>query len=141
MATNKDKIMIVLQSSKTHDEGCRPQIIYIESNRNEKSGAYLHRNFCPFTLINDFVVARHQQLYSMDEPLFIFRDGSPVLPYHARLVLKAMIARLGLNSNLYNIHSMRIGRSSDLFRYRYTIEEIKFKGRWKSNTVYKYIRN
>ena len=39
IAQNKDKILLVLYSSKTHTKGSRPQKIKITSNRNEKSGS------------------------------------------------------------------------------------------------------
>ena len=39
IAQNKDKILLILYSSKTHTKGSRPQKIKITSNRNEKSGS------------------------------------------------------------------------------------------------------
>ena len=46
---NKNKLMIVLHSSKTHSEGDKPQIIKIRSTDNchQKNDAI----FCPFKLI------------------------------------------------------------------------------------------
>ena len=41
MATNKDKLLLVLYTSKTHGLGQRPQKIKITSNRSEKTGSYL----------------------------------------------------------------------------------------------------
>ena len=35
LAKNKDKLLLVLYSSKTHDEGSRPQKIKITSNKYE----------------------------------------------------------------------------------------------------------
>ena len=52
IANNKDKILIHLYTSKTHSMANRPQKIRITSNRDGKSSNYLHRNFCPFRLIN-----------------------------------------------------------------------------------------
>ena len=54
-ALNKDKLLIVLYSSKTHSIGMRPQKISITSNFTEKSGFYLRRNFCPFDLVNHYI--------------------------------------------------------------------------------------
>ena len=73
IATNKDKLLIILQSSKTHDEGCKPQKVKTESNRSERSGAYLQRNFCPFALIRRFIQIRDKVIANEDEPFFIFR--------------------------------------------------------------------
>ena len=48
IAMNKDKIMLILYSSKTHSKESRPQKIKITVNHSERSGHYVHRNFCPF---------------------------------------------------------------------------------------------
>ena len=77
---------------------------------------------------------------SLTEPLFIFRDGSPVRPQHARSVLKMALKNLQLDPSLYNTHSFRIGRATDLFKKGFSLEQIKQYGRWKSNAIYKYLR-
>ena len=38
MAPNKDKLLLVLYSSKTHDKESRPQKITITSNNIERTG-------------------------------------------------------------------------------------------------------
>ena len=77
-----------------------------------------------------------------EETFFIFRKGEfPVKPHNIREVLKKCIKNLHLDDTLYSFHSLRIGRSSDLRKYGYTIDEIQTCGRWKSNAVYKYLRN
>ena len=47
---------------------------------------------------------------------------------------------LGLDDKLYGMHSLRIGRTTDLIKFNYSIEEIKIMGHWRSNVVFKYIR-
>ena len=139
MAYNKDKLLIILYSSKTHDKGLGPQKIKITSNRQEKSGHYLHRHFCPFQLVRQYLKLRGNYTNDTDQ-FFIFSDGSPVTPYHTRSTLKEIFKRLNLNSNLYGMHSFRIGRTTDLIKYGYTIDEVKLMGRWRSNVIFKYIR-
>ena len=139
IATNKDKILLVLYSSKTHDKASRPQKIKITSNRNEKSGNYTHKHFCPFKLLRQYMNARGGY-DSIQEQFFVFKDLSHVTPEHARHVLYSIIQHLNLNSKLYGMHSLRIGRTTNLITYNYSIEEIKLMGRWKSNVVFKYIR-
>ena len=51
LATNKDKLLMILYSSKTHDLSARAQKIKITSNRSEKSGCYMHRYFCSFKIL------------------------------------------------------------------------------------------
>ena len=136
MATNKDKLLVVLYSSKTHSVADRPQKIKIISNRSEGSGRYWHRNFCPFKLMSTFLLARGSYIDVM-EPLFVYKDKTAD---SARKVLKEIIVSLGLDSAVYDMHSLRIGRASDLIKFGYSVEEVKRMGCWRSNVVYKYIR-
>ena len=71
----------------------------------------------------------------------MFKDKSPVGAEPARKLLRKAITFIGLDSALYDMHSLRIGRASDLIKYNYTVEEVQRLGRWKSNVVYKYIRS
>ena len=120
VGTNKDKILIILYSSKTHNEGSRPQKIKITSNQTEKSDNYRARHFCPFQVMRDHLRVR-QGYNSVSEPLFVYKDKSPVMAEQARTFLHLMISNIGLESKLYDMHSFRIGRSSDLIKYNYTI--------------------
>ena len=139
LATNKDKLLLVLYSSKTHSEANRPQKIKIVSNKSEKSGKYLQRNFCPFKIIRHYLKI-HGGYESVAEPLFVFRDKSKVASEQARKLLRICLKNLGLDATLYDMHSLRIGRASDLIKFHYSIEEVKRLGRWRSNVVYKYVR-
>ena len=60
MATNKDKLLLILYSSKTHGKGQRPQKIRITSNRTEKTGHYAQRHFCPFAVLRRYINLRWQ---------------------------------------------------------------------------------
>ena len=136
VAANKNKIRIILYTSKTHDKSNRSQEIKISSS---ESTGKREKFFCPFQLLRSFMKLRG--CYNSDEDnLFIFSDGqTPVTQHHVRAVLKDAISALNLNSDLYNFTSFRIGRASDLLKFGFDIETIKRLGRWKSNTVYKYI--
>ena len=57
------------------------------------------------------------------------------------MILKLMINKTGLNCELYSMHSLRIGSTSDLIKLQYPIEVVKRLGRWKSNAIYQYIRH
>ena len=138
-ALNKDKILIVLYSSKTHSVAMRPQKIKITSNILEKSGFYARRNFCPFTLVNQYMSARGG-FEDGNEQFFVFKDGIPVSANNARNILKTCLQNLGLDPTVYGMHSLRVGRTTDLIKYNYSIDEVKRMGRWRSNIVYRYIR-
>ena len=139
VAKNKENFLLVLYSSKTHDLKNLPQKIKITSNRNERMGNYVHRHFCPFKLIKLFLQERGNYM-DENEPFFVFRDKKAVNAEAARKLLRTLLKNLSLDGLLYDMHSFRIGRTSDLAKSGYTIPEIQRMGIWHSNVVYKYIR-
>ena len=134
---NKNKILIVLYTSKTHGLESPPQEIKISGIQKN---AKIKRHFCPFQLVRNFISLRGSY-QTESEIFFVFRDGHSVKPSHARIVLSTMLSNLNLNAKLYSFHSFRIGRTNELFRHGVDIETIKKIGHWKSNAVYKYLRN
>ena len=83
---------------------------------------------------------RGKEYYSDDEPFYIFRDRSHVKPEQVRNVLRKMLSELNLNPKLYDTHSFRIGRATDLKKFNVQFEQIKSLGRWRSNAIYSYLR-
>ena len=151
LADDNSKVMLVLRSSKTHTTGMRPQTIKIRANSLEVDDqesqitktamrARQHKLFCPVKYAKKFVSIR-PPLKSNKEQFLVFQDNSPLRDYHMRNTLRSVIDKLGLNSNLYDVHSFRIGKATDLMREKMDIEEIKRIGRWRSNAVYDYLRN
>ena len=138
IAMNKNKILLVLYTSKTHGLNQRPQKIIITSLNEKAIGhsagrKFVERNFCPFMLLRNYLRLRGDYS-SPTEQLFVFRDASePVKPSHAATVLKNAIKSLGLDNTLYSMHSYRIGRTSDLIKDGYSVETVKRLGRWRSN--------
>ena len=65
---------------------------------------------------------------------------SPVKAENLRSILRLLLDRINLDSSMYDVHSFRIGRTCDLHKFGYTIDQIKAMGRWKSNAVYRYLR-
>ena len=142
LAKNKDKLLMILYTSKTHGLGSKPQKIKITAHdkREHTKEKVVHRHFWPFILVRDYLQKRGG--YNTEsEQLFIFSDGSPVKPQNAAMILKTALTNMGLNNNLYSFHSFRIGRTSDLIKMGYPLEVVKRLGRWKFNAVYKYIRS
>ena len=145
---NKDKIMVVLYSSKTHGAESYPQKIKITATDensfkvkgNDKDDKMQQRIFCPFQTIRKYMEYRGSY-DSDDENFYVFRDKSIVQPQQAREMLKSCIEALRLDPSLYNFHSLRGGRSQDLLlKEGLTISEICRAGRWTSNAVYKYLK-
>ena len=140
VALNKEKMLLVLYSSKTHDKSQQPQRIKIVANNIERIGSYKNRHFCPFKLLMHFISLRGD-FKNEDEQFFVFNGKIPVSADNAHAVLRTAINGLGLNGLLYDMHSLCKGRATDLFKYKYPVDEIKKLGRWHSNVVYKYIRS
>ena len=140
LALNEDKLLVVLLSSKTHGKESYPQKVKIVANKDGKFGQQ-HKFFCPFQLLHDYLVERGLFFDEDGEQLFVFGDYTPVTTNHARQILRTMLKNMGLDECLYDMHSLRIGRASDMIKFGASIEEVKMAGRWRSSCVYKYIRN
>ena len=139
IASNKQKMLILLYTSKTHSEAVKPQKIKITSLQHENQDRFTQRHFCPFKLLREYVNFRGNYI-TADEPFFVFSDHSAIKAGQARRLLKRTISKVGLNARNYDVHGLRIGRASDLIKAGYSVEDVKRLGRWKSNVVYRYIR-
>ena len=140
IALNKNKLLFLLRSSKTHCKSDLPQTVKITSSipRGKDFGKPANHIFCPFKMLKDFLLLRGK--YRDDEePFFVFSDRSPVTPIAVAKVLKAALRKGGFDASKYSFHSIRSGRCVDLLHHRVSIETIKKLGRWKSNAVYKYL--
>ena len=86
MGRNKNKILLVLYSSKTHSKESRPQQIKIaETIQNCKK--LNNKFFCPFSAIRNFMILRGG--YQNDqEQFFILSYRSPLTPKMACKTLK-----------------------------------------------------
>ena len=100
---NKNKIRIVLYSSKTHDKSKRPQEIKISAETKTQK-----RFFCRFTLLRSYM-AKRGSFRNTHENFFVFTDGSPVKQHQIRTVLRKYLLNLRLNADCYNLQSFRIG--------------------------------
>ena len=140
IGTNKNKILVVLYSFKTHSRSNYLQQIKITSeikpNRSDSKDDTVV--FCPFRVLQNYLCLRGGYRTENDN-FFVFSDGFPVKPAHVRTVLRKCIKNLNLNHTLYKGHSLRIGCSCDLLKAGLTVEQIKQIGRWKSNMIYKYL--
>ena len=148
---NSNKIMIVLYSSKTHGKESLPQKIRITGkssievtdpqscNTKFLSKHHKRSKFCPVQWAKHYISMR-KPIEDDSEQFLVFSDGSNLKAQHLRTLLRKILASFKLESNLYDTHSFRIGRATDLFKSGIDVETIKQIGRWKSNAVYKYLR-
>ena len=143
MGTIKSKILFIMNSSKTHDERNKPQMVKISykplalEQKTKIVNLVLDHN--QFILINDYMV--RPLTLNAKEQFFIFADNSAVRPEQLRTVLRTLITNMGLQAHLYNVHSLRIGRTGDLMRLSLSVETIKKIGCWRSNAVFTYLCN
>ena len=148
MGENKRKMLFILRTSKTHWKNMKPQLIKISSTPNNKIKLTKAQKIkaarkltppCPYELLDRYSKARGGY-YRENEPFFVFADHTPVTPHHVRSCLKRTICDAGFDESLYGTHSVRIGRSCDLYDLGLSVETIKRIGRWKSNAVFRYLR-
>ena len=148
-----NKLLLVLYSSKTHGLDSLPQKIRIigkslleVTNPSEdeivtsyKSKHFKQSKFCPVEWGKRYISMR-QPIIEDSEQFFIFSDGTNLQASHLRRLLRKILQSFQLDSNLYDTHSFRIGRATDLFKLGVSVDQIKQLGRWRSNAVYKYLR-
>ena len=146
VGVNKNKILFVLQSSKTHTKGDKPRLIKIQATplqTYKKQGSNKPKKLqlnCPFKTLKDYIAVR-LLLVSCDEPFFVYSDRTPVAEQNVRKTLRDIIGLMGLDSSYYSFHCFRVGRSCDLLNMGISVETIKKIGCWKSNAVFTYLRN
>ena len=150
IASNKKKILFLLRTSKTHWKNNKPQIIKITSYKKHQKPVGIIKKIkdsskelkfpCPYKLLRKYIRTRRKSK-SPEEPFFVFADNSPVKPCHVRNCLRTAIIGAGFQfPELYTVHSIRAGRTSDLMDLGLSIETIKKIGRWKSNAIFRYLR-
>ena len=130
---NKNKLMFVLFSSKTHTPESKPQIIKISGDsRHSSVKASVQRTelySCPFRLLKDYLHIR-KAVVSQEEPFFIFHDRTPVEARNLRSVLRESLRAMNMDHSRYLVHGLRSGRALDLLKMGVSVETIKKLGRW-----------
>ena len=92
--------------------------------------------FCPVKALSSFLAVRP----AGEGPLFVDEFNVPVKRSHFSNFLKQCIELAGYPKHLYNTHSFRIGRTTQLAQDNTYESIIKRTGRWKSKAYHKYIR-
>lgn len=131
---NKRKVQMVLWTSKTHTTSDPPQIVTFYCTCH-----ITHPDYCPFEIVSIYSEMRGQYINDFDQ-FFVFHDHSPVKPEHFRETLRNALGSANISTAGFFGHSFRAGHANDMKNMYRQVDEIKFKGRWKSNAVYKYFR-
>ena len=124
MGHNKDKMMLVLYTSKTHGKESRPQKIKVSAAGSTEGYHSDQRIFCPFKSVIKYMSLRGN-FTDRKEPFFVYADRSAVKSYQVRTFLRQLLSDLNLNASLYDMHSFRIGSTCDLEKFGYTVDQIK----------------
>lgn len=90
---------------------------------------------CPVTALKMYVSQRG----SRSGPIYL-RNGLPLNRNTVLHQLHACLRYLNIPTTHYNLHSFRIGRTTDLAAANIQPNTIRQLGRWKSNAYIKYIR-
>ena len=128
---NKQKILFILRSSKTHGKYNKPQLVKIRCQDAKN-------DFCPFILLKAYIAVR-PEFIDENENFFVFRDRTPVFPAQLNRVLRTVLKTAGFQEKHYSVHGFRGGRSQDLAELKVPIPTLMRIGRWKSNAIYKYL--
>ena len=142
---NKDKMLFILRSSKTHDAGCKSQTIKINSVEydplgNSVTSAEVPESCCPFKLLLNYLQLRKKCAHD-SEQFFVFRDRSPVTAQHFRSILKDLLDIGGFDSKYYSSHSICTGRTGDLLELGIEFPVLAKLVHWKSGiSIYTYLK-
>ena len=141
---NKDKLRFTLYSSKTHCEGDKPQMVMINAIKGKaKNNHYKSKQkTCPFAILQRYLEIRAKGFATAREPFFIYRDRTTLSAGYLRTLLKQLLEEVGQDPKNFSFHSLRIGRSHDLWKLGVAVNTIRKLGRWsaKSNVVYNYLK-
>ena len=93
--------------------------------------------YCPVNALQCYLLVRPKCMSSF---LFLDQSGRPVSRLNVSLILKTCLSLTGRNPTVFNTHSFRIGRATQLACDNATDNTIKSVGRWNSNAFKSYVR-
>ena len=132
--------MFVLHTSKTHWTDSKPQVIKIKSEDKLPKQQRSMNMLCPYMALQEYLDVRPTYIDN-NEPFFILQDRQPVKPDLVRKVLKTTLTKEGFNPSCYNTYSLRAGCCVDIQHLSMSVESIRILGRWRSNSIYAYLRH
>ena len=141
--SNNKEHALKIENIVIHEAGLSNNItITLESFKHSKSPAVFvlmpsqDRHLCPVGSLLDYLKLRSAS------PGVLYRDirNRPISRYFFVKHLKSCLEFLNLDTKLYNSHSFRIGRASDLAVQGTPESVIRQTGRWNSDAFLKYVR-
>ncbi|XP_021348407.1 uncharacterized protein LOC110447193 [Mizuhopecten yessoensis] len=95
---------------------------------------------CPYNACRQYITARLQQNPSPLDPLFANHDGNALSRNTFLARFKHTLKCVGINPDMYNGHSFRIGAATTAAAVQVEDHMIKVLGRWSSDAYCRYIR-
>ena len=126
LGENKEKLLFILRSSKTHSGALQSVKICTTKLKGERTGLNKY-GFCPYQLLKEYLRARLKYKENT-EPFFVYRDRTPVTPNAINKVLKDILKHCGINPKNFSMHGMRAGRAGDLLKSGVSVKTIKKLG-------------
>lgn len=121
------EVSVKIKSSKTDQMG-RSTTLILQKFIDEK--------ICVFKHLKAYLEVRP----SIDGQLFCHLNHKKLTRFQFSKILKSALTFLGLNPDDFNTHSFRIGAATTACMEGKSDEDIKFMGRWDSNSYKTYIR-
>lgn len=141
--TNKTSHTLLLNQVRLHDTQCgKGYEIFFNSYKHSGLAQPkviiepLHSKYCPVGALRKYITARGNQ----PGPLFMTQEGRALNRQEFSTALKECLEFKRYPSELFNTHSFRIGRATELASQNVPENIIKSTGRWKSSAYLKYIR-
>ncbi len=92
--------------------------------------------YCPVLALKEYIRVRPKG----NVLLFVDRAGRNLTRSMLVRVMKVIFSQAHLDTTLFNTHSFRTGRTTDLAAKGVSAEKIRVIGRWSSDAYMKYIR-
>ena len=107
---NKNRMMFILRTSKTHWLDVEPKIVKISSH---KHNTFKHDTdnvdaFCPFGILRNYIKFRTTYIED-NEPFFVFTDRSPLNPGLINNTLKSILKDCKINPKNFSMHGFHAG--------------------------------
>lgn len=131
MLHRHDAIIVALKWSKTR-QGRHASSIAIPALPGAPT--------CPLAAWRAMIA--HSPTIKGGQPLFSFRDATPLPLSYLNRVWTRAIRDLGAGPKLYTLHSLRRGGATDIYQSgTASIQEIQSHGDWRSDAVFSYLPN
>jgi hypothetical protein len=122
-----NNLNVTIQSSKTDQIGNSTTLI-------------LPKNKCESMCVERQLKAYLKFRRNIDGQIFRHLNHKEITSFQFLAILRSALKFIGLSSDDNNTHSFRIGAATTAAMLRKNDDEIKYMGRWKSDSLKRYIR-